>query len=115
MENIDLFSIKRCWGNLAFDYAYSASVGNSGEILCVWDPKSFSKLNATISDYFVMVRSDWIPNGTKLLIISIYAPQDLSEKKMLWDYLSHVIAQWACEEDVLIPGVINLLKSCYAL
>ncbi|GJS06705.1 RNA-directed DNA polymerase, eukaryota, reverse transcriptase zinc-binding domain protein [Tanacetum coccineum] len=68
MENIDLFSIKRCWGNLAFDYAHSASVGNSG---------------------------DWIPNGTKLLIISIYAPQDLSEKKMLWDYLSHVIAQWA--------------------
>ncbi|GJY38388.1 RNA-directed DNA polymerase, eukaryota, reverse transcriptase zinc-binding domain protein [Tanacetum coccineum] len=40
-------------------------------------------------------RGDWIPNGTKLLIISIYAPQDLSEKKMLWDYLSHVIAQWA--------------------
>ncbi|GJS72655.1 hypothetical protein Tco_0705496 [Tanacetum coccineum] len=54
MENIDLFSIKRCWGNLAFDYAHSASVGNSGGILCVWDPKSFSKLNATISDYFVM-------------------------------------------------------------
>ncbi|GJY59350.1 RNA-directed DNA polymerase, eukaryota, reverse transcriptase zinc-binding domain protein [Tanacetum coccineum] len=42
-----------------------------------------------------MVRGDWIPNGTKLLIISIYCPQDLSEKKMLWDYLSHVIAQWA--------------------
>ncbi|GKD76253.1 hypothetical protein Tco_1334535, partial [Tanacetum coccineum] len=97
MENIDLFSIKRCWGNLTFDYAYSASVGNSGGILCVWDPKSFSKLNATISDYFFMVRGDWIPNGTKLLIISIYAPQDLSEKKMLWDYLSHVIAQWAGE------------------
>ncbi|GJT39879.1 RNA-directed DNA polymerase, eukaryota, reverse transcriptase zinc-binding domain protein [Tanacetum coccineum] len=63
MKNIDLFSIKRCWGNLAFDYAHSASVGNSGGILCVWDPKSFSKLNATISDYFVMVRGDWIPNG----------------------------------------------------
>ncbi|GKE08674.1 nucleotide-binding alpha-beta plait domain-containing protein, partial [Tanacetum coccineum] len=26
MENIDLFSIKRCCGNLAFDYAHSASV-----------------------------------------------------------------------------------------
>ncbi|GJV94960.1 hypothetical protein Tco_1546537 [Tanacetum coccineum] len=44
-----------------------------------------------------MERGDWIPNGTKLLIISIYAPQDISEKKMLWDYLSHVIAQWAGE------------------
>ncbi|GKA05643.1 RNA-directed DNA polymerase, eukaryota [Tanacetum coccineum] len=62
MENIDLFSIKRCWGNLAFDYAHSASVGNSGGILCVWDPKSFSKLNATISDYFVM-GLDEVPLG----------------------------------------------------
>ncbi|GJU61783.1 RNA-directed DNA polymerase, eukaryota [Tanacetum coccineum] len=106
MENIDLFSIKKCWGNLAFDYAHSASVGNSDGILCVWDPKSFSKLNATISDYFVMVKGDWILNGTKLLIISIYAPQDLSEKKMLCDYLSHVIAQWAGE--VVVMGDFNL-------
>nr|GEV75049.1 RNA-directed DNA polymerase, eukaryota, reverse transcriptase zinc-binding domain protein [Tanacetum cinerariifolium] len=52
MENIDLFSIKRCWGNLDFDYVHSASIG------------------------------DWIPNGTKLLIILIYATQDLSEKKI---------------------------------
>ncbi|GJR64060.1 RNA-directed DNA polymerase, eukaryota [Tanacetum coccineum] len=63
MENIDLFSIKRCWGNFAFDYVHSASVGNSGGILCVWDPKTFIKLNATISDYFVMVRGDWVING----------------------------------------------------
>ncbi|GJW17758.1 RNA-directed DNA polymerase, eukaryota, reverse transcriptase zinc-binding domain protein [Tanacetum coccineum] len=79
MENINLFSLKRCWGKLAFDYAHSASVGNSGGILCVWDPKSFSKLNVTISDYFVM--------------------------KILWDYLSHVIAQWAGE--VVVIGDFN--------
>ncbi|GKB91496.1 hypothetical protein Tco_0963768, partial [Tanacetum coccineum] len=34
----------------------SASVDNSGGILCVWDSNSFMKINATISDYFVMVR-----------------------------------------------------------
>ncbi|GJT61376.1 RNA-directed DNA polymerase, eukaryota [Tanacetum coccineum] len=86
----------------------SAFVDNSGGILCVWDPKSFSKLNATISDYFVMERGDWIPNGTKLLIISIYAPQDLSEKKMLWDYLSYVIAQW--EGEVVVMGDFNEVR-----
>ncbi|GKC74307.1 RNA-directed DNA polymerase, eukaryota [Tanacetum coccineum] len=88
MENIDLFSIKRCWGNLAFDYAHSAFVGNS--------------------DYFVIVRGDWIPNGTKLLIISIYAPQYLSEKKMLWDYLSYVIVLWAGE--VVVMGDFNEVR-----
>ncbi|GKF37140.1 RNA-directed DNA polymerase, eukaryota [Tanacetum coccineum] len=59
MKNIDLFSIKRCWGNLAFDYAHSAFV-------------------------------------------------DLSEKKMLWDYLSRVIAQWAGE--VVVMGDFNEVR-----
>ncbi|GJZ80427.1 hypothetical protein Tco_0645421 [Tanacetum coccineum] len=47
MESIDLFEIKRCWGNFAFDYVHSASVGKSGGILCVWDPNAFKKLNST--------------------------------------------------------------------
>jgi hypothetical protein len=36
MENMDLFSIKALWGNLAFDHAVSSLVGNSGGILCVF-------------------------------------------------------------------------------
>ncbi|GJW04195.1 RNA-directed DNA polymerase, eukaryota, reverse transcriptase zinc-binding domain protein [Tanacetum coccineum] len=31
MESIELFDIKRCWGNFAFDYVNSASVGNFWE------------------------------------------------------------------------------------
>ncbi|GJZ55372.1 RNA-directed DNA polymerase, eukaryota [Tanacetum coccineum] len=29
MENMELFSVKMCWGNFAFDYVYSDFVGNS--------------------------------------------------------------------------------------
>ncbi|GJY85526.1 RNA-directed DNA polymerase, eukaryota, reverse transcriptase zinc-binding domain protein [Tanacetum coccineum] len=39
-------------------------------ILCVWDPKLFKKMNATVLDYFIMVRGDWVSNDKKLLIIS---------------------------------------------
>nr|GEY57431.1 RNA-directed DNA polymerase, eukaryota, reverse transcriptase zinc-binding domain protein [Tanacetum cinerariifolium] len=53
--------------------------------------------NSTVSDCFVMVRGDWMPNGKKLLIISVYAPQELFEKKMLWDYLSLVMSKWEGE------------------
>ncbi|GJS15443.1 RNA-directed DNA polymerase, eukaryota [Tanacetum coccineum] len=63
MESIELFDIKRCWGNFAFDYVHSASVGNSGGILSVWDSNSFMKINVTISDYFVMVRGEVILMG----------------------------------------------------
>ncbi|GJY73818.1 RNA-directed DNA polymerase, eukaryota, reverse transcriptase zinc-binding domain protein [Tanacetum coccineum] len=31
MENMELFSVKMCWGNFAFDYVHSDSVGNSGD------------------------------------------------------------------------------------
>nr|GEX25301.1 RNA-directed DNA polymerase, eukaryota [Tanacetum cinerariifolium] len=86
-----------------------ASVGNSGGILCVWDPNMFKKTNSTISDYFVMVRGDWIPNGKKLLIISVYAPQELSKKKMLWDYLSLVMSKW--EGEVVIMGDFNEVRN----
>ncbi|GJY05193.1 RNA-directed DNA polymerase, eukaryota, reverse transcriptase zinc-binding domain protein [Tanacetum coccineum] len=76
MEVIDLWGIKRCWGNLAFDYVYSEAVGT------------------VMSDYFVMVRGVWVLSGKSLLIISIYAPQELSEKRMLWDYLRLAICNW---------------------
>ncbi|GKA45415.1 RNA-directed DNA polymerase, eukaryota [Tanacetum coccineum] len=108
MENIDLWCIKRCWGNLAFDYVYSEAVGQSGGILCVWDPNMFRKINDTVSDYFTMVRGVWVPSGKRLLIISIYAPQELSEKRMLWDYLMGVICNW--DGDVVTMGDFNEVR-----
>ncbi|GKB15889.1 RNA-directed DNA polymerase, eukaryota [Tanacetum coccineum] len=94
---------------MSFDCEKSDSVGNSGGILCVWDPNSFKKLNTTISDYFVMIRGNWVNNGKLLLIISVYAPQEFSEKKLLWDYLGQVIANWKGE--VIIMGDFNEVRN----
>nr|GEW36604.1 RNA-directed DNA polymerase, eukaryota, nucleotide-binding alpha-beta plait domain protein [Tanacetum cinerariifolium] len=59
--------IKELWGNLAFDYAFSPSVGSFGDILCAWDPSVFVKDNSMVSDSFVAVYGTWIPSTTKLL------------------------------------------------
>nr|GEZ15136.1 RNA-directed DNA polymerase, eukaryota [Tanacetum cinerariifolium] len=32
--------------------------------------------------------------GVNLLIVAVYAPHDLRDKHMLWDYLAHVINKW---------------------
>ncbi|GJR09741.1 RNA-directed DNA polymerase, eukaryota, reverse transcriptase zinc-binding domain protein [Tanacetum coccineum] len=109
METIEMLNIKACWGNFTFQHVYSPFVGYSGGILCVWDSRMFYKFNSTVSDYFVIIRGKWIPNGKTLLIISIYAPQDLSEKKMLWDYLIVVIANW--NGDVVIMGDFNEVRT----
>nr|GFB04383.1 RNA-directed DNA polymerase, eukaryota [Tanacetum cinerariifolium] len=102
---LNLMDELTCWGNFAFDFVHSPSVGKSGGILCMWDPRLFRKTNSTISDYFVILRGHWIPNGNNILIMSIYAPQELSEKKRLWDYLNHVIANWNGE--VIVMGDFN--------
>ncbi|GJY46090.1 RNA-directed DNA polymerase, eukaryota [Tanacetum coccineum] len=108
MESMDLFNVKMCWGNLGFDYVHSDSVVNSGGILCVWDTNSFRKNNTTVSDYFVMIRGVWLKTGKDLLIVSIYAPHDMKEKYMLWEYLTHVIHSWNGE--VVIMGNFNEVR-----
>ncbi|GJV63534.1 RNA-directed DNA polymerase, eukaryota [Tanacetum coccineum] len=108
MEKIEIFSVKMCWGNFAFNYVHSDSVGNSGGILCVWDPSSYRKKDVTMSDYFIMIRGLWLKTGCDLLIVSVYAPQELNEKKMLWDYLTHVINNWKGE--VIIMGDFNEVR-----
>ncbi|GJT53905.1 RNA-directed DNA polymerase, eukaryota [Tanacetum coccineum] len=108
MEQVDLFNIKSCWGNFAFDYVVSPSVGNSGGILCVWDPTMFHKEHSTVSDYFIAIMGKWAPNDKKLLIILVYAPQELAEKKMLRQYLNHIINRW--KGDVIVMGDFNEVR-----
>ncbi|GJZ01857.1 RNA-directed DNA polymerase, eukaryota [Tanacetum coccineum] len=62
-----------------------------------------------LRSYVLTTRGKWISNGKKLLIISIYAPQELSEKKMLWDYLIGVIHNW--NGDVIIMGDFNEVRT----
>ncbi|GKA74316.1 RNA-directed DNA polymerase, eukaryota [Tanacetum coccineum] len=85
------------------------SVGNSGGVLCVWDSNMFRKGHATMSDYFIAIMGKWVPNDKNLLIISVYAPQELSEKKMLWQYLNHMIDR--LNGEVIVIGDFNEVRS----
>ncbi|GJW07863.1 RNA-directed DNA polymerase, eukaryota, reverse transcriptase zinc-binding domain protein [Tanacetum coccineum] len=108
METMDLLCVKQCWGNVTFDYVHSDSVGNSGGILCVWDSNAFRKSSATVSDYFIMVRGVWRQNGKNVLFIAVYAPHDVKEKIMLWDYLTSKISRWNGE--VVVMGDFNEVR-----
>nr|GEX11484.1 RNA-directed DNA polymerase, eukaryota, reverse transcriptase zinc-binding domain protein [Tanacetum cinerariifolium] len=87
---------------------------NEGSILTVMEDiikekSSFQKINSMVSDYFVLLRGKWVCSGINLLIISVYAPQEFSEKKMLWDYLDHVITNWNGE--VIVMGDFNEVRN----
>ncbi|GKE51058.1 RNA-directed DNA polymerase, eukaryota, partial [Tanacetum coccineum] len=43
-----------------------------------------------------------------ILIVVVYAPHDVRDKRLLWDYLSHVSNQWAGE--VVMMGDFNKVR-----
>ncbi|GJS42053.1 RNA-directed DNA polymerase, eukaryota [Tanacetum coccineum] len=50
----------------------------------------------------------WVPSSSKLLIIYVYAPQDLTEKRVLWDYILRLIDRW--DGDCVIMGDFNKVR-----
>ncbi|GKF76720.1 RNA-directed DNA polymerase, eukaryota, partial [Tanacetum coccineum] len=55
------------------------------------------------------IRGTWLPSSNKLLIISVYAPQDHVEKRMLWDYLLHLLEGW--DGEYVLMGDFNEVRS----
>ncbi|GJX92507.1 RNA-directed DNA polymerase, eukaryota, reverse transcriptase zinc-binding domain protein [Tanacetum coccineum] len=45
----------------------------------------------------------------KVMFVSIYAPQDISEKKSLWEYITHIIDTW--DGECIILGDFNEVRS----
>nr|GEZ39765.1 RNA-directed DNA polymerase, eukaryota [Tanacetum cinerariifolium] len=46
--------------------------------------------------------------GIKLMIVVVYAPQEASEKRMFWDYLTHVSDQW--DGEIVMIGDFNEVR-----
>ncbi|GKB49658.1 RNA-directed DNA polymerase, eukaryota, partial [Tanacetum coccineum] len=107
--NISDMEVKFLWGNYCFEQISSDAIGCSGGILCVWDPNVFLKDQHIISDNFVMLYGTWIPSKTKICIISIYAPQAISEKRMLWNYISLLLSRW--DGECVVMGDFNKVRT----
>ncbi|GKE12012.1 RNA-directed DNA polymerase, eukaryota [Tanacetum coccineum] len=80
LDCISDMDVKVLWGNYKFEYTISEAVGNSGGILCVWDPSVFRKEHHVVSDNFVALYGSWVSNQASLLVVSIYAPQCMEDR-----------------------------------
>nr|GFA81259.1 RNA-directed DNA polymerase, eukaryota [Tanacetum cinerariifolium] len=89
--------------------AMGEAVGNSGGILCVWEANVFKKDYVMISDNFVAIYGTWLPSNFKILFVAIYAPQQASCKRVLWECVSTLIGRWNGE--TIILGDFNEVRS----
>ncbi|GJZ58078.1 RNA-directed DNA polymerase, eukaryota [Tanacetum coccineum] len=109
MEKVSHMDVKFMWGNSNYDYVFSEAAGNSGGILCIWEESFFKKDYVTISDSFVAIYGTWIPSKTKLLVVSIYAPQQPSLRRVLWEYLLILLGRWNGE--TILMGDYNEVRT----
>nr|GEY71683.1 RNA-directed DNA polymerase, eukaryota [Tanacetum cinerariifolium] len=93
--------VKFKWGNSNYQYVSSDSVASSGGILCVWEPSVFKKDYVMISDNFIAIYGTWLPSNSKILFVAIYAPQQASLKRVLWDYVSILLGRWNGEAIIM--------------
>nr|GEZ30668.1 RNA-directed DNA polymerase, eukaryota [Tanacetum cinerariifolium] len=76
-------------------------IGESGGILCMWEASVFKKDYATFFDNFIAIYGTWLPCNTKVLMVNIYAPQQPSARRVLWEYTLHLLDRWNGEAIVM--------------
>nr|GFA80799.1 RNA-directed DNA polymerase, eukaryota [Tanacetum cinerariifolium] len=67
------------------------------------------KDHVTISDSFIAIYETWLPSNSKLLLVSIYAPQQAAYKRVLWEYMSILLGRW--NGDAILIGDFNEMDS----
>ncbi|GJU59203.1 RNA-directed DNA polymerase, eukaryota [Tanacetum coccineum] len=72
MEDISSMEVKFIWGNSRFDYISSNAIGNSGGILCIWDPNTFLKDHHIISDNFVVIADRHLSDHRPILLREVF-------------------------------------------
>lgn len=69
-----------CW-------CFKKSTGNSRGLLCIWNLNSFVLLEQFDSNEYLGVRGFWGSNQVPCLIINIYSPCNLNDRRVLGEEL----------------------------
>ncbi|GJZ41446.1 RNA-directed DNA polymerase, eukaryota [Tanacetum coccineum] len=110
LSNVSDMEVKFLWGNSNYDFVCSDSLVVREVSLVFGRQLSSRKDNVTISIIFMpSVDGTWLPSNSKILFIVIYAPQPVTRKRILWDYISSILVRWKGES--ILMGDFNEVRS----
>ncbi|CAL5344867.1 unnamed protein product [Camellia sinensis] len=78
--------VKALWPKARMDYSYVDSDGNSGGLLCIWDPGTFQLSDCCCNRSFILL-SGTILNSFECVLVNVYAPNVVDRRRKLWDTL----------------------------
>lgn len=84
MSDINTKTIKTCWKSDEIDWAQSASIGNSGGLLSIWNKAKFTINTSTIRQHWIAISGVFSHLQFEGTLINIYNPCDTSQRAAVW-------------------------------
>lgn len=72
------------WGDPDVDWAFQPAVGNSGGILSLWSATKCKLKYSFSGNGFLGVCMEWLKSKESCVIVNIYSPCNLSQKRGMW-------------------------------
>ncbi|KAK1435326.1 hypothetical protein QVD17_01087 [Tagetes erecta] len=85
LVDVENIPVARIWGGNDFEMVAVESSGRSGGLLCCWDHTILRIDKVHKSPNLIALSGTWKGIEDRVNIVNVYAPQDDSEKKELWD------------------------------
>ncbi|XP_028059412.1 uncharacterized protein LOC114263116 [Camellia sinensis] len=86
--------VKSLWPRDKMEFMTVDAVGLSGGLICIWDPDVFHLSDCCSSRNFILL-SGKAHNSFDCVLINIYAPNDVSRRKALWEILLNLKTTFA--------------------
>ena len=89
--NIGRYDYSRLWGREDVETVVVEPSGRSGGLVNLWNPKVFIKEAELLDKKNLLTSGRLVEDGLLLNILNVYAPQNVVEKRVLWEKIKGVM------------------------
>ncbi|GMJ07941.1 hypothetical protein HRI_004463300 [Hibiscus trionum] len=108
LEKWKPWMIRRVGNTRMKEAILAPSEGASGGLCVTWDPSFFKKIDSITRRRWISVTGFVLLSNTKIRLINVYASNNATERKLLFDEISECIA--AEEIPTVIGGILIALN-----
>lgn len=83
--------VRSVWPDDNFEFLSVDADGSAGGLLCVWRPEAFVMSHYCSSRCFVLLSGTVFPDF-HCVFINIYAPNDASQRGLLWNVIKNLMS-----------------------
>ncbi|MCH92576.1 cytochrome P450, partial [Trifolium medium] len=93
LEVVDIGLIRFLWGSEEVDFSFISSVGASGGIITIWNPRVVHVWYSMAKASCLIISGQFISNNVNFFLANVYAPCNDADRVLLWNDLSAFLQQ----------------------